>query len=123
MSNQLGRGNWAEYQKLVLSELQKHHEDLEKVEKGLSDANGHIVSINKDLDSVNSTLEVLLKLVRDGNGKKPLLERVAILERHIENSEKIKRDNISSSRFNWQTAIAIMGLVIALLSALLAVLL
>ena len=90
--------------------------------------------INRDIVNVKKELEVLNKLVRDGNGQPSLIQQVTVLSNrvvHVETNlqneicelkecvESFRQETLSRSRLSWQFKTAVLVALITSLTSIL----
>ena len=103
---------------------------LESAKKGIQNTDESIrlmqldnVKVKSDVENIHKNVDELLKLVRDGNGKKSIIARLSDLEAYKEAEEKqeLKEKSVNEEHIKgqWGLKIAILTGFLSLLATIL----
>lgn len=85
-----------DYYKMLAEQLAKGLEETKRIAQNLQ-ADVTTMAIKQagmeaDVKSMHATVDALNKIIRDGNGEKPLMSRILILENQSESFKKAQED-------------------------------
>lgn len=118
MPEPMNSGDWAEYSRLVLAQLEKNRTEIDEVKGKLESINLDLSYIKSEIKSADKNLTSLINLVRDGNGQYPLVTRTTILENELKalklDLDKQKQNN----KWKWQQTLSIISVLTAITAVL-----
>jgi hypothetical protein len=96
----------------IIDGLESSREAINETQKQVNSMDKTLALVKQSQDEMNKTMEQLLKIIRDGNGKASLMDRVNCLE----NTQKLTENFISDQKAvktvktqgTWQLRIALL---------------
>ncbi len=97
----------------LIKGLEEAKNSMQNMQQQIHSMDITLTNLKSKSDNIGTDVSYLVKTIRDGNGKDPLLDRVNKLEakaqsfdNHIENDKKTNIENVKGS---WQLKIALVA--------------
>ena len=115
--------NWNQNSKLVLEQLKFISEEIKTLKADLNThrfiAENKITTIESRLQSIDKEISLMLKVVRDGNGRLPLVLEVELLKERQENIDKKLEESDVKSKWRIEKIMALGAMIISVASVIL----
>lgn len=108
--------------KIIIHGLDEAKNSMEKMREQIQSFELESAVLGEKFKSISNNVENLMKIIKEGNGKESLLDRVSILENKYESIDKYldnnKEANLENIKGKWQIRIALMTGSLGLLGGL-----